>query len=115
MEIRNQFMHNVDANTYGKCFDFLEGKEAYLLNTYPQLNDLNREDRLKNATIQLCYDVKNLTFNLRNKIIEKIRDEVETDYSKKSQKAFGDINKKTLGHMYMEKEYEKRMNQKSKI
>lgn len=36
MEIRNQFMHNMNALTYVKCFENLPGKQKWILNTYPQ-------------------------------------------------------------------------------
>ncbi|MDP3445793.1 MAG: hypothetical protein Q8T08_23275, partial [Ignavibacteria bacterium] len=36
MSIRNQFMHNIDADSYENCLKNIEGADKFLLKTYPQ-------------------------------------------------------------------------------
>jgi hypothetical protein len=54
MEIRNQFMHNLDASTYEKCFGFLSGAQEKLLKEYPQDKNLPIEDQLRIASQKLA-------------------------------------------------------------
>ena len=55
-EIRNQFMHNIYAMNYEKCFSYLEGKEKWLLSKYPDNEIGTKELMLKNATLNLAQD-----------------------------------------------------------
>jgi hypothetical protein len=66
LEIRNQFMHNSDASTFEKCFSFLEGKEKFILKTYPQSTDLSKEEKLKFATLELIKELIEKTMRIRN-------------------------------------------------
>ena len=75
MEIRNQFMHNLSADTYELCFGFIKGKEAFILKTYPQDKSLKKEEQLKKATFDLSNDIITITSNIFNKITEKFENE----------------------------------------
>jgi len=70
MEIRNQFMHNFDAVSYEKCYEFLSGTDNAVLKLYPQTPAQSKEARLKKATHSLCMEVEQLTMS----IIDKVRD-----------------------------------------
>jgi hypothetical protein len=110
MELRNQFMHNVEAKTYESCLGFLNGKDVYLLKTYPQPNNINREKQLNNAATELRNDVGRQTAELINRIQEKIKKEARFDLSEKSNNAFlmSIETMKTLFDDYFEKEIEKK-------
>ncbi|MCK8143412.1 hypothetical protein MW871_16085 [Flavobacterium sp. I-SCBP12n] len=73
MEIRNQFMHNINAKDYESCFGFLKGKSTYILKLFPQDKSLPLEEQLKNATSQLSDSVIQSTVMLTEKVIEQIR------------------------------------------
>jgi hypothetical protein len=88
MEIRNQFMHNLSASTYEKCFSFTNGTDRFLLKTYPQLKTLSKEEALRNSAGELIDDIVNLTVNIIDKIGDKLHKETELDVVKKSQEAF---------------------------
>lgn len=85
MEIRNQFMHNLSADSFESCYSFLEGKEKFILKNYPQEASLTKEEQLKNATIKLSDDILKKTIDLLDKIMEKIEKEVELELLKKVQ------------------------------
>jgi uncharacterized protein YktA (UPF0223 family) len=86
MEIRNQFMHNLQAKTYQDCFAFLDGKEAFLIKLYKPDKTLSKEKQLEFITQELCNDVVKLTAGLMKKVEEKIKKEVEADQYKDFQK-----------------------------
>ncbi len=69
MEIRNQFMHNVAANTFKDCFNFIDGVEKYLLKNYPQPS--GDEKYLAVAYNSLVKDVKISTESIIDKLHEK--------------------------------------------
>lgn len=77
MEIRNQFMHNGQADTFESCCSFMEGKETYLLKNYPQDKNHTREQQLKDAFDALANEVSTLSMKLWNKVQDKIKGEVE--------------------------------------
>ena len=78
MEVRNQFMHNMTAKTYEKCFSFLDGREAYLMKLYKPDKTLTKEEQLEYVTKELGGDVLALTTGLMKKVKEKIETEVKT-------------------------------------
>jgi dsDNA-binding SOS-regulon protein len=67
MEIRNQFMHNIEADSYEKCFETIDG-ETKLLKRFPVSAELNREQQLE----QVC----KLLFEELCTILDKIEDHV---------------------------------------
>lgn len=74
MEMRNQFAHNVDATTFEKCFEFVEGKDK-LLSSYPHDKSLPLEERLRNVSVDLAFEVLRLGTQVTTKISDKYRNE----------------------------------------
>lgn len=66
MEIRNQFMHNLDAKSFEECFKFIDGKDNYLKKIYPTKDTLNNEDDLKRMFYELSEDIRTIL----NKVID---------------------------------------------
>lgn len=87
MSIRNQFMHNIDADTYENCLKHLKGTDKFLLTTYPQKTELTLEKQLENATRILAQDVITITVNLLDKVKEKIGEKVKNEMLEKYQEA----------------------------
>ncbi|WP_396151552.1 hypothetical protein [Flavobacterium sp.] len=87
MEIRNQFMHNADAKTYIDCFSFIDGKEKFILKLYPQPEELTREQKLQNATIELAGNIMILTLTLIRSIKKKLNRDYSLEVLEKSQEA----------------------------
>jgi hypothetical protein len=71
MELRNKFMHVLEADSFVNCFKLLDGKEAFLFKLYPQYKDKIHEKNLKAASIRLGDDVLQLTLMIINKVLEK--------------------------------------------
>ncbi len=68
MEIRNQFMHNIMADSYVSCFNFINGKESFLLKEYPQTLDNSREEQLRTAVVKLSTEIFELIITLTDHI-----------------------------------------------
>jgi hypothetical protein len=98
MEVRNQFMHNIESDTYEKCYDFLEGKDKFVLRIYSQDSKLSIEEQLEKATEELAGDVLEMSAELYEKVKEKIEKEVRLDMLEKTQpvllKAIAEISRK---------------------
>jgi hypothetical protein len=78
MELRNKFMHVLEADSFVNCFKLLDGKEAFLFKLYPQYKDKADENNLKAASIRLADDVHQLTLMIIKKVLEKrYREEVK--------------------------------------
>lgn len=88
MEIRNQFMHNLEVVNYEKCFEFLNGSDKFLSKNYNQIDGISKEENLGNLVRQLRMDLINITFGLKKKLINKIRKDTKMEIYKKSQQAF---------------------------
>lgn len=87
MEIRNQLMHNADANSFEACFSFLDKKKEFLFKCYPQNKDLSVEDKLTNSVKLLCDELL-LKVNDIFKLVEnKVRKQVELEIASKSHKS----------------------------
>ncbi len=71
MELRNKFMHVLEADSFVNCFKLLEGKETFLFRLYPQPKNKNHEKNLKAASMRLTDDVLQLTLMIINKVLEK--------------------------------------------
>lgn len=87
MSIRNQFMHNIDADSYEKCFNHLKGTDNFLLAAYPQDSTWTKEKQLENATRDLAHDVITITVNLMEKVKEKIGEKVKNEMLEEYQEA----------------------------
>lgn len=89
MELRNQFMHNMEAKTYEKCFEAMPlGKHKYILKTYPQNTSLSREEQLEAACHDLSKEVITVTLDLYNTIKAKIERQVSSDMNANMKEAF---------------------------
>lgn len=77
MEIRNQFMHNIDANTYENCMNALDGKDNYLLKQYPSDTNKSKEIRLEFAVNELITEVTGIISSILLKINDKVFKESE--------------------------------------
>ncbi len=111
MEIRNQFMHNLEATNYEKCFEneALKTREKFLLKTYDPPKDISREERLEKVTTDLGNDLGRITHVVIEKVKEKMMKE-STDYvTAKSNKAFVEAiaEMKTSVDGFFDKEIEK--------
>ena len=70
MELRNKFMHVLEADSFVNCFKLLDAKEAFLFKLYPQYKDKVDEKNLKAASMKLADDVLQLTLMIINKVLE---------------------------------------------
>jgi hypothetical protein len=61
MQLRNQFVHNIKAESFVSCFSYVEGAEKYLSKLYPS-KELNQsdEERLKNIYYALFFDLNDI-------------------------------------------------------
>jgi hypothetical protein len=69
MEIRNQFMHNQDADNYEKCLAFITGAKNKLLDNYPQLENILMEDQLRKASLALAEEVLEIVDKILKKVV----------------------------------------------
>lgn len=88
MEIRNQFIHNLSATTYEKCFGATGGTDKCILKIYPQSKNISREEQLEEATKELGNEVIKLIFDLTKRIEEKNHKKLIADIAIKSEQAF---------------------------
>jgi hypothetical protein len=72
-EIRNQFMHNINVDTFTKCFQNLDGRDRELKKKYglTDSKDLTEEQLLSKCFDSLFKDISNVIAKLFNKIAEK--------------------------------------------
>jgi hypothetical protein len=81
MSIRNQFMHNIDADNYINCFKFLDFGDAFL-RLYPsELEDL--ELRYKIAVVSLGSDLLVIMTDVLEKISANIQKLLKVDLKTK--------------------------------
>ncbi|WNH13040.1 hypothetical protein [Thalassobellus suaedae] len=85
MEIRNQFMHNISADSYESCYAFLPGKDKFILKLYPQDPGLTKEEQLKKATVELAESQLKITIGIFDKVKEKVEKEVRSELLEKMQ------------------------------
>lgn len=80
MEVRNQFMHNIEIKSYTECFKMLDGKENYILKHFPQDKTIIKEVQLRIATETLGIQLMDIINNLASKIfindIHKVKSEM---------------------------------------
>ena len=88
MEIRNQFMHNLNAASYTECFDNLEGKSKFLFRLYPPTPNLPIEEQLEKASIKLGSEVLDLTIKITETVKAKFAKDSKEEVLERSNKAF---------------------------
>ncbi|WP_317897124.1 hypothetical protein [Aurantibacillus circumpalustris] len=77
LEIRNQFMHNINAESYEQCVSFLSGKKKFLLEYYTPEGPLDTETHLKLSIDKLSKDIVKLTKEIFDKIQVKVHYEID--------------------------------------
>lgn len=87
MEVRNQFMHNLEIETFTLCFE-ANGKKTYILKLYPQKAELSEEKQLSEAFSQLSDEVLSTTTKIWHKVKDKIAQEVKTEHTALALKAY---------------------------
>ena len=75
MEIRNQFMHNIDADNCETCISFINGAKDKLLKEYPQDENLAIEDQLRQASLALANEALLMTKKVFIKLLSKVGNE----------------------------------------
>lgn len=70
MSIRNQFMHNSEAETYEQCIEFIDGAKTKILKEYGEDKNLTTEQNLQLAANKLAIDVKNICELIYHKSLE---------------------------------------------
>ncbi len=88
MEIRNQFMHNLEAASFQECFSFLSGADKKVLKLYPQPQNISVEKQLRNASLKLADDVLSFISKLMDNVKLKITQDAKADTAIKSNEAF---------------------------
>jgi hypothetical protein len=83
MSIRNQFMHNLSANSFEKCLDNIDGSGTWLLKNYPQDKNLELEVRYEKSLDDLCHDLTFITADLVKLIEAKIEKEVKAQINER--------------------------------
>ncbi len=83
MEIRNTFLHDLEATTCKKCVDKIQDCEKWLLKNYPQKSSLQEEEQLSKAIQELSLDVFAKTSSIVKVIHEKIYAKVEAEQNQK--------------------------------
>lgn len=78
MNIRNQFMHNKDADSYEKAIENIIGLKNRLKNFYPKVfNETNIEIALENCVINLYNDSLKILIDFKGGREKKMNNEVE--------------------------------------
>jgi hypothetical protein len=109
MEIRNQFMHNYEAESYEKLFSFNKDTERFILRTYKQPTDISLEEQLEGGVKQLIKETKDITLSLIGSVTDSISKKAEGEVYKKFQQSHTDAIKEleNLLNEYAEKELSK--------
>ncbi len=79
MEVRNQFMHNIDVRSYTECFQLLDGKEKFVLKLYPQDESTIKEVRLRIAIEALGLELMDTINNLGGKVFKSEMTKVKSE------------------------------------
>ena len=79
MAVRNQLVHNIDANSMESCALYIEGLQKYLFKRYPQKDELRLEHKLREAFRSLSIDLLKELQILRDRAIQKITEEESKD------------------------------------
>lgn len=82
MIIRNQFLHNLDANSFESCFEFIDGMGNRLRKLYPQDKTLPLEVQYEKCFDALVEDLINTIMLLFDKVQQKIQEEVSNSIIK---------------------------------
>lgn len=70
MEIRNQFMHNIKATTFEKCFNILDGTKNFLVKSYPEFKNKNTEEDLEELFFTFSKDIRDILKKVFDKLLD---------------------------------------------
>ena len=90
MQIRNQFMHNIEASTYINCFKYIEGGVNFLSNNYPNEFNKGQEEEIREATLALTKEVFRITGDIMKHLEAKIAKDAEYEMLKATQQVLID-------------------------
>jgi len=105
MEIRNKFMHDMQCNSFEKCFAIIESTGKYLLKKYNPLDSLTLEEKYQFCYNKLTEDAAEIVVNkiLGSAIDSKVkRDQTkikimeEINYKKRVDEVLIGLNKNQL-------------------
>lgn len=85
MEIRNQFMHNLEATSFTKCFQYIPDTAKFLLKNYPSDSKKSEEENYSTVVESLGSEVLKLTTSIIDKLKEKIANDAKAEIHKESQ------------------------------
>ncbi|MES2378050.1 MAG: hypothetical protein V4553_15790 [Bacteroidota bacterium] len=71
MEIRNQFVHNIDAISFENCLDNINGAENYLIKQYPSNIEESKELKLGRVYKELVSEIIKIIKDLHKKLEKK--------------------------------------------
>jgi hypothetical protein len=72
--IRNQFVHNENANSFVDCAKFLDGMEGYLRKNYKFDEKKTTEENLKNTYFSLAADCSKISMKLFSIVLNKVQE-----------------------------------------
>lgn len=112
MEIRNQFMHNIEAINYEKCISFIENADNKLLKLFPQASNLTKEEQLKKATLALSKEVLRKTTDVTIYVKKKLQKDYDAEMAPKLLSLFtkNTVQMKGLIISLIENEYKQNTN-----
>jgi hypothetical protein len=74
-QIRNQFAHNLAADSFERCFEYLDGLDKALFKLYPPDANISKEDNLKSCFASLTDDLmKSLDTLTKEKTGESVQE-----------------------------------------
>ena len=79
MNIRNQFMHNIEAESFVSCIGFIDGLGTALLKLYPQDGQLDIEEKFERCFDNLVYDL----FKSLGQIAAQLNNKLKKDAASK--------------------------------
>ena len=83
MSIRNQFMHNIDANTFTDAFQCIDGLENKMRKIYPENFTDDREESLEKCVDSLLKDGISILFSSKGNGEKKLNIEAQAEIYKK--------------------------------
>lgn len=89
MEIRNTFIHDVEATSFEICVSKIDGCKGWLLKQFKQNEGDAMEEQLRQAIAQLTLEIYNSTLSIIKPIHIKITSEIEAEQHQKLIVAIG--------------------------
>ena len=96
MEIRNQFMHDLEADTYQNCISRIKGASNYLYKNYDLKKYKIGEEAIKEGVKLLSIDVYNSTMKIAKTTMDKNIEKLKGEYGVKAMEAFKESIEETV-------------------